>query len=414
MFKRQGSAALAACTALICASWASASDSASNAPSSLTLTPSVYADDAAPPPKPLMALLDNVGIGKALTDWGINVSGYAEASYTYNAAVPGDRLNPGRVFDIEDESPKLNQVDLAIERGVSASPTKWDFGARMEWVYGSDARFLHSNGLFDYQGFHEGPENQFDPLQFYLEGNIPVGNGITWKAGRFVTLLGYETIAPNTNAFYSHTYLFNFALPFTNTGVLASYQFNKEWGATFAVVRGWDQTLEDNNSTASYMGQVAYTGDKLSAWLTFITGPEQTNDNGTFRTVIDGIVTYTLSDQITLAFNGDYGFEDHAAADGGHATWWGGAAYITYRFSPMFALQGRAEYFDDSDGARGLGTEAEEATGGVTFNPLPNSTYFSSLMLRPEFRWDHAGNDIFDDGTKENQYTLAIDAVYSF
>jgi hypothetical protein len=414
MFNRKGSAALAACTALICASWASASDSASNTPSNLTLAPSVYADDAAPPPKPLMALLDYAGVGKTLTDWDINVSGYVEASYTYNTAVPHDNINVGRLFDIDNESPTLNQLDLAIERTITASPTKWDIGARVEWIYGSDARFTHSLGLMDNVGFENGPENQFDPIQLYLEGNIPVGNGLTWKAGRFNTLLGYETTAPNTNPLYSHAYLFNFAIPITNTGIMATYQFNKEWGATLAVVRGWDQALEDENNTESYMGQVAYTGDKLTAYLNVISGPEEFHDDADWRTVIDGIAIYTLSDQITLTGNGDYGFEPHAAADGGYATWWGGAAYLTYKFSPMFAFQGRAEYFNDDDGARGIGTDVEEITLGVNVTPLPNSTYLNSLMLRPEVRWDRASTDIFDEGTKDTQWTLAIDGVYTF
>lgn len=412
MFKRQGSAALAACTAFICAAWANASDAVS--PTNLSLSPSVYADDQAPPPKPLMALLDDIGIGKTLTDWDINVSGYVEASYTYNAATPSDNINAGRLFDIESESPKLNQLDLAIERTITASPTKWDFGARMEWIYGSDARFIHSLGLFDYEGFHEGPENQFDPVQAYFEGNIPVGNGITWKAGKFNTLLGYETTAPNTNPLYSHSYLFNFAIPITNTGILATYQFNKQWGVTGSVVRGWDQALEDANNTVSWMGQVAYTGDKLTAYFNFITGPEEFHDDADYRTVLDGIAIYTLSDQITLTGNADYGFEPHAAADGGYATWWGGAGYISYKFSSMFTLQGRAEYFNDTDGARGIGTDVEEITLGLNVTPLPNNNWLNTLVLRPEVRWDRASKDIYDVGTKDTQWTIAIDGVYSF
>jgi hypothetical protein len=349
-----------------------------------------------------------------LTNWNINVSGFVEGSYTYNTDVPSDRLNPGRVFDVENESPKLNQLDLAIERTITTSPTNWDFGARMEWIYGADARFIHSNGLFDWQGFHEGPENQFDPVQAYAEGNIPVGNGLTWKAGKFVTLLGYETINPTTNPLYSHSYLFGFAIPFTNTGILANYQFDKQWGATLAVVRGWDQALEDDNNTESYMGEVAYTGDKLTAYFNFITGPEQFHNDADWRTVLDGTVIYTLSDQITLVGNADYGIEPHAAADGGTGVWWGAAAYATYRFSPMFALQGRAEYFDDHDGARGIGTEVEEFTFGVNINPLPNNAWLSSLIFRPEVRYDHASADVFDVGTKDNQTTLAIDGIYSF
>ena len=40
--------------------------------------------------------------------------------------------------------------------------------------------------------------------------------------GLFPTPLGYEVIDPSANPFYSHSYIFQFGLPFKHTGVLAT------------------------------------------------------------------------------------------------------------------------------------------------------------------------------------------------
>ncbi len=110
--------------------------------------------DAAAPRKPLMGLLDKLGIAKTLDEANINVYGYAEASTTYS--ISGPPANPahsghheltGRAFDFEHEDPVINQVDLAVERTVDVTKKTWDIGGRVEFIYGADSRLIHSNGL---------------------------------------------------------------------------------------------------------------------------------------------------------------------------------------------------------------------------------------------------------------------------
>ena len=53
------------------------------------------------------------------------------------------------------------------------------------------------------------PEYQFDITQAYIDVNVPMGNGLIIRTGKFVSLMGYETIDPRGNPFYSHSYLFS-------------------------------------------------------------------------------------------------------------------------------------------------------------------------------------------------------------
>ncbi|HWP41227.1 MAG TPA: outer membrane beta-barrel protein, partial [Tepidisphaeraceae bacterium] len=385
----------------------------------LTLAPSVlpspsrviYAAEEATR-APAMAALQRAGVADTLDEYGLNIGGHIEVGWSYNFDNPSSHLNPGRVFDLEDQDPTLHQIDVFVERNIAANGEKFDIGGKMEWLWGGDARFIHANGLFDHYGFTDGPEEQFDLVQLYGTFNVPVGNGLLLTAGKFVTLLGYETINPTTNPLYSHTYLFGFGIPFTHTGVLARYQFSENWWGTAGIVRGWDQALEDANDAVSFIGQAGYSKDNIDFYLNVITGPEQANNESNYRTVFNPILVYRDSDQLTFAIDAIYGWEPESAADGGDGQWWGAAGYVSYKIDSRFTAQGRAEYFSDQDGSRGLGTQLTEVTVGLNIRPLPDDQWGRGLVIRPEIRFDYAEDPGFNG--EDTQWTFGIDAIYAF
>jgi len=55
----------------------------------------------------------------------------------------------------------------------------------------------------------------------------------------------------------------------------------------------------------------------------------------------------------------------------------------------------RGEYFNDDNGARGIGAEVYEATAGLEISPFPTNTYLSTLLFRPELREDWSGEKAF-------------------
>jgi hypothetical protein len=367
--------------------------------------------------------LDQAGMGATLDSYNIRVGGHVEMSWTHNFDDPVGGVNVGRVFDFEHDDHTFNQLDLFIEKTVTASGSQFDWGGRMEWIWGGDARFIHANGVFDHYGFPlfpgspntgDGPDEQFDPVQFYLDFNIPVGNGILVRGGKFVTPFGYETINPITNPLYSHSFLFNFAIPFTHTGITATYQIDPNWSGMVGVVRGWDQSFEDNNGVHSYMGQLKYTSEKLDFIVGGIIGPEQFEDNQNWRHLLDFTVIYREGDNLQFVLNGDYGWEDSDFPGLGDGEWWGAAGYVILEFNDYLTGCIRAEYFSDHDGLRGTGTEFHEITAGVTIHPFPRHEWFQGLAIRPEVRWDHATDDVFDGGDDDNQITIGGDIIFAF
>jgi hypothetical protein len=381
----------------------------------------LYADEvagakAAPVP-PLMNTLDHTGLGKPMTDAGIIAGGWVEAGYQYDFGRAAGGALTGRVFDDTAQDPTMNQAAIFVERPVDPSKGTFDVGFRIEGMYGSDGRFVHANGLDFYGGDAPQiyPENQLDLTQAYVDFAVPAGAGIKVRAGKMITHMGYETINPNNDPLYSHAYLFGYAIPFTHTGVMAFYNLTDSVSVMGGISRGWEQSLKDNNDMIDFLGQLAWKmNDKLTLTLGTVIGPEQTDNNSDYRSVFDVIVAYAATDKLSFALNGDYGYESDAGADGDDAQWYGVAGYATYRVNPMFAVQGRLEWFEDPDGARGLDTTVYEATLGVNIKPFPDSKYVSGLVFRPEVRYDYAGDAIFDGGDSHDQITIGGDIILTF
>ena len=397
---------------------------------------------------PLMEVLDRAGLARPLDDARIRVYGHVEASYTYNFVdpptnpveynpLPGRNFtiptrvdNPGRVFDVEHNELTLNQISLNVERAVELSPTSFDFGGRMEWMYGGDARFIHANGLFDHHLDDEstdvvgGPENQIDLTQLYLDFNVPVGNGLRVRAGKFTY---FKQVDPNNSVFYSHSYTFGGALPFTLTGVYGTYRLDENWAFDLGVSRGWDQALEDNNDGVSFFGRVAYTFSPETRLVgAFIFGPEQNDDSRNYRTAVDVTLSHAVNPDLTLLFDAVYGFQtDGTFLDFGpggvpvleeeDAQWYGISAYAIQRINDNFTAAARVEVYRDEDAyTTAVAQTLYEATVGLTITPFPNDPYGQFFKIRPEVRYDYSTENFFDGFSKHYQITAAVDAIFNF
>ena len=95
--------------------------------------------------------------------------------------------------------------------------------------------------------------NASDPdyLQFlkeaYLSYMAPIGKGLQFDFGKFVTPAGAEVIETNANVNYSRGLLFNYAIPFYHFGGRAKYAFNDKVALTGYLVNGWNDIVHDSN-----------------------------------------------------------------------------------------------------------------------------------------------------------------------
>ncbi len=357
---------------------------------------------------------------------------YIENSYVGNITGAGGpspslgrgAVNEGRLYDL-DEGYTFNVAEFSIKKDPSE---KYPFGYGLVVTAGLDSQKNHSLGIFRDRddAFSFRNTKKFDFQEMYLSATAPLGSGLTFKGGKFVTLLGYEVIESPNNLNFSRGLLFFNAIPLTHTGGLLSYTFTDWFSVTAGVVLGWDNS-KDNNDRPSATGQFAFTPVKdFTANLNWIAGPEQNDNNTHQRYVLDWVFNYTGFKNTTLGLNFDYGHETKEASlvaldtrQNTNATWWGWAAYAAYDWTEKLRTALRQEFFKDADGARtGFGSKLDlwSTTATVQYK------IWKGLVGRVEYRHDSADEKFFkfrgmrDTGsfTSKSLDTISVSLYYSF
>ena len=395
------------------------------------------ADDAppAPPVRPFSAAWDD----------SVKLLFQGEAGIVGNTLAPRNQTNFGQLFTDKSNRPVLNQLLFGVERDVDAKAAPgWDVGFKLEAMYGSDARITHTLGVFD-QTIHD--RNQFDVLEANVTLRAPVfAGGLDVKAGIYPTPLGFETIDPKPNAFYSHSYIFNFGLPFKHAGALAVAHVSPQVDLYLGVDSGTNTFVGygggDNNNRPGGIAGVGLNllDGKVTVLALTHVGPEDSRRvapfaNSAIRYFNDAIVTYKASDKLTLTTEANYVREDGYRAEA-----WGLAGYASYTLTDQWALNGRAEVFRDNNnffvtnpvGERDYAnaergayaqlltaarpTTYSEYTIGLTYKPPGLPARLGTALVRPEVRYDRAlnGSRPYGDGRDRGVVTLAADLVVGF
>ncbi len=383
------------------------------------------------------------------TNLGVHIHGLVDASYEYNfnqpkTAPPGSptgRVNQLRVFDLDANSFDLQQANIHLDKTADGG-----VGFVTDLNFGQVANVLSAATHYS-NAFSIGNQNM-DLTQAYLTYTLPVGSGVNFSLGRFVTLLGEEIIPTwNSQDFnISRDFIFGYAIPFTNTGLMAQYSFNNYVGASLSVNNGWDD-VSDNNDGKTVMGQISLNSGSLMSEnqslafvLNGIWGNENAGHGNTHRWVIDPILTYhTFIPGLQLIDEFVYGEDDGTdmvtplpvSQKGApstpflvtNPTWTGNAGYIVYDYTNNLEFALRGEYFRDANGARtGLRQTLGEITGTINYK-VPAVT---GLLARLEYRHDESSAKPFFTNAGINpltgvpyqtiagQNTVMGDVVYSF
>ena len=344
----------------------------------------------------------------ALPKWfdELAVNAFVSTAYEYNGNRPTTGTSSYRVFDFSDNSFNLDVAELVVQ--IAASKPN-DAGFRVDLATG--------NSIPQVSKTQDQTASQFDLQQAFASYIAPLGSGLRFDVGKFVTHLGYEVIEgyDGYNDNYSRSILFGYAIPFTHTGAKASYTFSSKVAAMFEVVNGWD-LLRDNNHSKSLGAQLALTPvAPLSVLVNWIGGPEVANDNHTKRNVFDVVAILKATDWVTLGVNGDYGIEDGTSRvnPGSDAKWKGVAGYTTLMLTPKFSIGLRGETFHDDGGVRlGTDTRATLLEGTLT----PSYKFTSHALLRGEVRFDSANQPILArrGAFSDKQTTIAANVIFVY
>jgi Putative beta-barrel porin-2, OmpL-like. bbp2 len=354
--------------------------------------------------------IDSTGTGvvPALPRWfdEIAVNAFVSTAYEFNSNRPTNGTDSYRVFDYNDNSFNLDVAEVVVQ----IAPAKAnDAGFRVDIASG--------NSIPQISKAQDQSVAQFDLQQVFASYIAPLGNGLRFDVGKYVTHLGYEVIEgyDGYNDNYSRSALFGYAIPFTHTGVKASYAFSSKIAGMVEVVNGWD-LLRDNNHSKSVGAQLTLTPvAPLSVLFNWIGGPELANDNHTNRNVFDVVVTFRPSHALTLGANGDYGTEDGTSRviPGADAVWKGAALYAKLAATSNFSVALRGETFRDDGGTR-LGTDTRAILSEATVTPSYRFT--DHVVVRGEVRYDKANQAILNKrgGLSDKQTTVGINGIFVY
>jgi hypothetical protein len=293
---------------------------------------------------------------------GIHLSAQSDVGIMGNPFGPADGLNFGQLFTDHANQVQLNQILLTANKPLDSSNPNHQWGFKLQFMYGSDARYTQFLG--ELNRVDPNARYQLDVVEANVLAHVPwfTQGGIDLKAGQYPTPLGYETIDPSTNPFYSHSYIFQFGLPFKHTGGLAVTHVNSVLDIYSGIDTGTNTTfgpLGDNNGAIGGIGgfNLTFFGGKLTILGLTHFGPEQAtrllsplgvNANGQWRTYNDLIITWKQSDALTLVTEANL-VRDAFGFVGQPVNGFGVAQYASYALSSTLTLNGRIEYWRDDN-----------------------------------------------------------------
>ena len=364
---------------------------------------------------------------RILNSTGLQFDGWINAGFIGNTSSPDSKFNgPYNAVDRSNEA-MLNQIYLVAEK--SLPQCGHGIGGRIDYLYGEDFFLAESIGMEKRSDGSAHWNNQYYgsaiPQAFVSLGS----QRLSLQLGHFYSIVGYEGLMAPDNFFYSKSYSYQFAGPFTHWGGQMNWNPSDAWSIQAGLHNGWD-ALDRETDKVGFIGKVRYDSRETGRWTSFaLTTGDEFNDSAgvaptqefTNRTRYSFLVGLPVTCKLEYVFHHWLGFQEDGAADGDRADWYGVDQYLTYDVSRTTKLGARFEWFRDEEGTRvGLNRTSnpnkpplagDYFSLGLGANYAPNHY----ITFRPELRVDWFDGDSavqpFNDGTDDNQVMLGFDVI---
>jgi hypothetical protein len=236
---------------------------------------------------------------------------------------------------------------------------------------------------------------------------------LTFDLGQFYTIYGGEVTESWRNINYSRGALYYSMQPFWHTGLRANIKLSESFALNAMVVNGVNTAFEGNKSPSLGIQALFTPGDYLALTVGYLgglhprDGDDETLVTKNFQDFFDFVGTVNVGNFKTVVnadlnlYKAKYTIADDGTASGGESEyWWGISVMPAYAFTDWYTLGARVEYLEDSANSQLIQLTTGKAklttiTVTTDFKPIPDST---ALILRPEFRYEIAGDDVYNDG----------------
>jgi hypothetical protein len=380
-----------------------------------------------------------------------SAAGWLAQGIVWNPYSPNDRFNGPMTWNDRANDYQMNELFYYVGRAAKTDQCCWDWGARVDMLYGTSYRWNTSAGFETHWG--NGTFYGLCVPQAYVQGGY---NGWDIKAGRWYSPVGYYVIGTANNFFATLPYTFQYGEPFTHTGVIATKKISDELTLGGAVTHGWDDTDNTGNPHAGGLITASWTIDEqrslayvgvignepnlsgVNAWShpTPLSGPGTQGYTGRYLQTL--VYSNKFSDDVMGVLQSDFGTQHDAVLDpGGNprtAKWYGLNSYLYWNMTCRCQWGLNGEWFRDQGGFR-VG-QVLPSFGSPNARGLARSGFdgsFYRLMFGPRYYFTpniygrvalaadwydgkrNAGGQLpFDDGIRTHQQVVVFDLIGLF
>jgi hypothetical protein len=390
-------------------------------------SPEIGAPDTNVPP--LMEALYGGSNGDAWERSRVKVYGWLEGSFNLSTS---HNSNYPAAYDIFPDRIELDQAVLYVERIPDSVQTDhFDWGFHLTGLFGTSYRFTTNLGYFSSQLLDDHREYGFDPALEYLDLYFPqIAEGMNIRIGRFISIPGIEAqLAPN-NYVYTHSLLYAID-PFTDTGVMATIKLTPGLLVQLGITASHDVAPWRPDAEPSATACISYTfnegDDNVYPCINGLNNGKYAYNN---LQMFDNTWYHKFNDNWHMATEAWYMYQRDVPSVTGPllpekgtngafcapgqirctAPEWAAVNYVERQLSPKNYVSIRSDFLDDMKGQRtGVKTRYTEET--LMWGHWVGGT----VLFRPEIRFDRAlDRPSYDNGTRQNQFQLAMDVIFKF
>ena len=373
-------------------------------------------------------------------------AGWLAQGFVWNPYDPADRFNGPMTWNDRANDYQMNELFYYFGRASKTEGCGWDWGARIDALYGTSYRWNTSAGFET----HWGNSTFYGLAVPQLYGEIAY-NDLIVKVGRWYSPVGYYVIGTANNFFATLPFTFQYGEPFTHTGAIGTYKYSDELTLGAAVTHGWDSSDNTGNPHAGGLATAAWTiDDQRSLAYVGVIGPEPNftgvnlaaNGFGYTNRYLQTLVyTRKFSDDVLGVLQSDFGTQHNAVLDPGGNTrtakWYGLNGYLYWNMTCRCQWGLNAEWFRDQGGFRVGGVLPSFGSPNARGLALDRSGYdgsFYRLMFGPKYYFtpniygraafaadwfegkarNANGLRPYDDGTKDHQQVVVFDLIATF
>ncbi len=399
--------------------------------------------EARPGASGLAAFLDTLAIG-----------GWVAGSYFYNFSNPdGEALggaNGGATgfaypFHPDANSFSVDQLWFELERPVDETNRA---GFRADIAFGKTASVLgsttDSGGDTTASDGSSLDESDLEVYQAYVQYLAPIGEGMTFKFGKFGTPIGAEVAPTVYNWNITRGNVYNLLEPITHVGLLANLPLGAGFDASLGYVNEDVSDVDvDLNRNKGVLWRLGYTQETWGLAFNGIWGSTNSALAGAFgegalesdkEHIFNLLFTWNPLEEFSMWVNADYRnleLDQVSSPFGSDVDAWGVAVAGRWAFNERMGLALRGEYVEDQDSfftrlyTVTPGPSAGDETNLFSLTSTLDYSLTEKLMLRGELRYDVADvqgssddvvyqNDDEDEFTEDDQMTAGVEVIYKF